>query len=185
MEFGTPGLATLGSHGGDRLAALLLREHGAGRRGDRAVDAPAGRRRLAAQLPLERAELSGRRAPWPRWPPPRRRTAGRVARAAGRAALSHLPQHRDGRGAAARGAGGDAARDGRAAGDDRGARARHRSQGGLHPRAHSFDPAVRGDAGRSGRPVGPRRAGGPHRGARCTTSATWRCPNTSCRSPMR
>ena len=59
------------------------------------------------------------------------------------------------------------------------------AKAGCTPGAHPIDSAVRGDAGRSGRPVrratcrrcAPRRC--------CTTSATWRCPSTSCRSPMR
>ena len=51
-------------------------------------------------------------------------------------------------------------------------------------RAHPLDPALCRDPGRSRRPVGPRIQG--VRTARCcTTSATWRCPNTSWRSRMR
>ena len=73
-------------------AALLLCQHGAGRRGDRALDAPAGRGDLATQFPVERAELSRRRGA-------RRRRHHRVdarlvrlARAAGDSGLPDLPQ---------------------------------------------------------------------------------------------
>ena len=79
----------------------------------------------------------------------------------------------------------NAPRDGRAARHDRSARAGDRSQGRLHARAHPIDPAVRGDARGGRRAV---RRGGPGASAPrrcCTTSATWRCPSTSCRSPRR
>ncbi len=166
MQFGTPGLATL-----VRTAAVVAPLYFF-------VNTGAGRRRRSRCRRGSRWSASGsatssgaRRAIWPARALAAVADGGvgarlvRMARAARGAALSRLPQLPHGRRAAARRAGRDAARDGRAAGDDRSARARDRSQGGLHPRAHPIDPAVRGDAGRSGRPVGPRRAGGAHRGA--------------------
>ena len=109
----------------------------------------------------------------------------RLARAARAAAVSRLPQLSHRGLAPPRGAGRHAACDGSAARDRRSARARHRSEGGLHAGTHPIDSAVRGHARRGGRPVRrPRcRRCAPRRC--CTTSATWRCPNTSCRSRLR
>ena len=132
-----------------------------------------------------------RRAIWPARRSRRSRPGGdaaelvRVARAARGAAVSGLPQLPHGRRAAARRAGRNAPRDGGAARDDRGARARDRSEGGLARPSTS-------DRSSSTRPCSPRPAGCPMPRSRrsaprrcCTTSATWRCRSTFCRSPTR
>ena len=162
---GCPGPRRARPHRRRRRAALFLREYRPGRR--RRSRSRRGSRCRGSGIATS---CGARRAIWPaprsrrsrRRRPPR---LVRLARAAGGAALSRLPQLPHGRRAAARRAGRDAPRDGRAAGDDRSARARDRSQGRLHARAHPIDPAVRGDAGRSRRAVRRRRAGGAHRGA--------------------
>ena len=66
---------------------------------------------------------------------------------------------------AARGTGRNAARDGRAARNDRSARARHRSPRRLYSGAHPIDSALRGHAGGNRRTVGRRSPGRPHRRA--------------------
>ena len=120
---------------------------------------------LAAQLPVERAELPGGRGAGGRRHRGLDARLVRLARPAGRAALPGVPQLPHRRRAAARGAGRDAPRDGSPARDDRGARAGDRSAGRLHSRAHPVDSALRRHARRGRRAHRRRGAGRADRGA--------------------
>ena len=166
MGSDAPSFAVARPHRGDRGAALLLREHGARRRRDRAVDAAAGRRASGSAT-----SCGARRAIWPAPALAAVATAASARGWFGWLALLAVPLYlvfrsyhtvvarlREEQDETRR------AMDVQLATIEALALAIE-AQGGLHARAHPIDSAVRGDARRSGRPVRRRGAGGAHGGA--------------------
>ena len=164
MSWGSPGFASFARSRGGHRPAVFLHEHLPGRAGDCAVDAAAGVAGLAPQLPLERTELPrGRRACRDRRRPLLSRGwFGWLALLAlplylvfrsYHTVVSRLREEQD---------------ETRRAMDVQLATIEAlalaiEAQGRLYARAHSIDPAVRGDARRGRRAFRCRRAGGANR----------------------